>query len=176
PAAVGVGEHVVGLAQPTHLRRPLRRLDVVEAELLVIRGADLVVGRLGWHPEDGVQVAHVGLLARLCSRRQLLIRAWSPETSPSGTDQPRNSAGRVYCGNSAPPSSSAENVSNRGDASARAPGCSLAIASTSTIAGSSPPERTYGPIEMASEQRWVRIRSSKPSKRAESSVRHSSPA
>ena len=46
----------------------------------------------------------------------------------------------------------------------------------STIAGSSPPERTYGPIEIASEQRWVTIRSSKPSKREESSVSRSSAA
>ena len=51
-----------------------------------------------------------------------------------------------------------------------------AIASSSTIAGSSPPERTYGPIEIASEQRWVTIRSSKPSNREESSVRAGSVA
>ena len=56
------------------------------------------------------------------------------------------------------------------------PGSLRAIASTSTIAGSSPPERTYGPIEIASEARFRTIRSSKPSKRAESSVRCSSAA
>ena len=82
----------------------------------------------------------------------------------------------MYCGYSTPPSSSAENVSRSAEPSASAPGSSRAIASTTTIAGSSPPERTYGPIEIASEQRWVTIRSSKPSKRAERSVRCSSPA
>ena len=51
-----------------------------------------------------------------------------------------------------------------------APGSRRATASTSAIAGISPPERTYGPIEIASVQRWSRMRWSKPSKRAESSV------
>jgi len=36
--------------------------------------------------------------ARDCSRRQAAIRAWSPESSTSGTSAPRNDAGRVYAG------------------------------------------------------------------------------
>ena len=38
------------------------------------------------------------------ARRHRAIRAWSPERSTSGTAQPRNSAGRVYCGYSSSPS------------------------------------------------------------------------
>ena len=58
----------------------------------------------------------------------------------------------------------------------RAPGSSRTMPSTSTIAGSSPPERTYGPIEIASVARCETMRSSKPSNRAESSVTCSSVA
>jgi hypothetical protein len=53
---------------------------------------------------------------------------------------------------------------------------SRATASRSTIAGRSPLERTYGPIEIASLQRCWTIRWSKPSNRADSSVSVSSSA
>src|SRR5262249_45831644 len=48
-----------------------------------------------------VLVVEVGAVAApvvahlTCSRRQASTRAWSPESSTSGTGQPRNSAGRV---------------------------------------------------------------------------------
>ena len=45
-------------------------------------------GRLREQPAE--RVSH-----RTCSRRQASIFAWSPESSTSGTLQPRNSAGRV---------------------------------------------------------------------------------
>ena len=72
-------------------------------------------------PADGLEVGRRPLLgqaalrARLSARRHSSIRAWLPESSTSGTCQPRNSAGLVYCGYSSPPSSSAENVSMRPD-------------------------------------------------------------
>src|ERR671923_2264060 len=125
---------------------------------------------------DGIPHAAPAERSRLCSRRHSAIRAWSPESRISGTAQPRNSAGRVYCGYSKPPSSSAENVSSAPEPSLSAPGRRRATASATTIAGSSPPESTYGPIEIASFARCARMRSSKPSNRADSRVRCSSPA
>src|SRR5581483_501689 len=104
-----------------------------------------------------------GIPQRTCSFRQRSTTAWSPESSTSGTRQPRNSAGRVYCGYSSPPPSSAENDSTSPERSASAPGRRRAIASTSTIAGRSPFESTYGPIEIESVQRRSTTRSSKPS-------------
>ena len=41
------------------------------------------------------ETAHDRLRARLCSRRQRSMRAWSPERRTSGTSQPRYSAGLV---------------------------------------------------------------------------------
>ena len=143
----------------------------------VVGVADLVLRGVRRDAEHGVEVAHRALRARLCSRRQSSIRPWSPESSTSG-HPPAAELGRAACtADTRPrPRAPAENVSCSADPSASAPGWSRAIASTSTIAGSSPPDSTYGPIEIASEQRCVRIRSSKPSKRAESSVSRSSPA
>src|SRR5581483_10672977 len=177
PAALGVGEDLVGLAELARTGAVRVRHRLVEADPAVVRVADLLLGGLRRHSEDGVRVAHDRTLrSRLCSRRHCSIRAWSPESRTSGTRQPLNSAGRVYCGYSTPPTSSAENVSRRADSSASAPGSRRATASTRTIAGSSPPESTYGPIEIASEQSWVTTRSSKPSNLAERSVSCSSAA
>src|SRR5919206_2219083 len=127
-------------------------------------------------PESSERALHRTVRARLCSRRHSSMRPWSPESRTSGTRQPRNSAGRVYCGYSRPPPSSPEKLSTAPDSALIAPGSRRAIASTSTIAGSSPPDRTYGPIEIASEARCVTIRSSKPSNRADRSVTFSSSA
>ena len=69
-----------------------------------------------------------------------------------------------------PPSSAALKLSFSPEPSASAPGSLRAIASTSTIAGSSPPESTYGPIEIASVQRWSTMRASNPSNRDESTA------
>src|SRR5919106_270868 len=113
-------------------------------------------------------------LSLLCSRRHVSMRAWSPESRMSGTLQPLNSGGRVYCGYSRPPSSSAEKLSSAPLSSRRAPGSRRATASRTTMAGSSPPESTYGPIEIASVAMCSTMRSSKPSKRADSSVSASS--
>src|SRR3954464_3691941 len=44
------------------------------------------------------------VLAIDCARRHRATLPWSPDTSTSGTDQPRNSPGRVYCGYSRRPS------------------------------------------------------------------------
>src|SRR6266508_907706 len=128
------------------------RFETREAQPAVERVPDLVRRRIGHHAEDRVEVRHRELRARLSACLQSSMRPWSPESSTSGTPQPRNSGGRVYCGYSFPPSSSDENVSFSADSFASAPGWSRAIASTSTIAGSSPPERTYGPSERVSEQ------------------------
>src|SRR6188474_3139539 len=120
--------------------------------------------------------SHESVRSLLCSLRHVAMRPWSPDRRTSGTGQPLNSGGRVYCGNSTPPSSSAENVSTAPLSSRIAPGSRRATASTSTIAGSSPPERTYGPMETESVAMCSTMRSSKPSKRAERRVSSSSPA
>ena len=61
-------------------------------------------------------------------------------------------------------------LSTSPDPSLERPGSRRTTASTSASAGISPPERTYGPIETTSVQKWSRMRWSKPSNRAESSV------
>ena len=84
-------------------------------------------------------------------RRQRATRAWSPERSSSGTAQPRNSAGRVYCGYSSRPSA---NDSCSPDAAFPiTPGTSRATASTTTSAAASPPASTYSPTESSPSQR-----------------------
>src|SRR5205814_9485871 len=76
-----------------------------------------------------------------CCRRHCLMRAWSPESRTSGTVMPLYSAGRVNCGH---PVISSEKLSCASDSgSPTTPGTSLATASTRTIAGTSPPLRTY---------------------------------
>src|SRR5205085_6651448 len=191
-----VGEHTVGEARPAAHARPgavQRRLhrrgrDSVRVDDVELhREDDPDRTRDGEDPverdprpardaEAVERTSHRALRARLCSARHSAIRAWSPERSTSGTRWPRNSAGRVYCGYSSPPSSSPEKLSKAPDSSRMAPGRRRATASSTTIAGSSPPERTYGPIEIASEARCVTIRSSKPSEREERSVRAGSAA
>src|SRR4029078_9581793 len=102
------------------------RRRLVEMQPAVVRGPDFLSVRVGRDAEERVEITHPFplpapakpapplfvrsveparmLLARLCSRRQPSIRPWSPESSTSGTPQPRNSDGRVYCGVSrAPP-------------------------------------------------------------------------
>ena len=99
------------------------------------------------------------------------MRAWSPERSTSG----RASRGTrtAACSADTRGRPRARRRSSRRAPSPRSrarPGSRRAIASTITIAGSSPPDRTYGPIEMASEARCVTMRSSNPSKREDRSV------
>src|ERR671933_2507833 len=191
-----VGEHAVGEARlaaharPRAVQRRLHRRgrDAVRVDDVELdREHDPDRARDGEDPverdprpareaEAVERPPHRALRARLCSRRHSAIRAWSPERSTSGTRQPRNSAGRVYCGYSSPPASSPEKLSKAPDSSRIAPGSRRATASRTTIAGSSPPESTYGPIEIASEARCVTVRSSKPSERDESSVSRSSAA
>src|SRR4029453_3202659 len=120
-------------------------------------------------PEALDRVSHPRTLrSRLCSLRQSSIRLWSPDRSTSGTDQPRNSDGPVWCGSPIPPWGSGEKLSGPLECSLpRAPGSNRAIASISTIAGRSPFESTYDPIEIASVARVVTTRSANPSKRAE---------
>ena len=75
-----------------------RRLDGLRSGRLLGRANALVVRRGRRLPavvRPIVDVAHAVLRARLCSARQLSIRAWFPERSTSGTSQPENSAGRV---------------------------------------------------------------------------------
>src|SRR5581483_5643513 len=180
----GVREHVVGVPD---LRRAERRqghapgvVEVREAVGIAREPAvgllDLLRRGIAADAERAVEIRHRRLLARLCSRLHWSIRPWSPDRRTSGTCQPRNSAGRVYCGYSSPPPSAVEKLSSPPEPSLSAPGNSLAIPSTRTIAGRSPFERTYGPTEIASELSSVTIRSSKPSKRAESTVIRSSAA
>src|SRR6266851_5766369 len=75
-----------------------------------------------------------------CFSRQRSICAWWPESSTGGTASPAYVSGRVYCGQSRSPftneSCSADNPSPS------APGNCRTTASISTIAASSPPERT----------------------------------
>src|SRR2546430_4565377 len=85
-----------------------------------------------------------GLLSHVrpsdCFSRHRSICAWWPESSTGGTDSPAYVSGRVYCGQSRSPFT---NESCAADAwSPSAPGNCRTTASISTIAASSPPERT----------------------------------
>src|SRR5712671_2960760 len=75
-----------------------------------------------------------------CFSRQRSICAWCPESSTGGTASPAYVSGRVYCGQSRSPLT---NESCSADSpSPSAPGNCRTTASISTIAASSPPERT----------------------------------
>src|SRR5215472_7411341 len=74
------------------------------------------------------------------ARRHSRTLPWSPLSSTSGTRMPRNSSGRVYCGYSSVPAANDSSVSESELPST--PGISLPTASTTTIAGSSPPLNT----------------------------------
>src|SRR2546421_585897 len=75
-----------------------------------------------------------------CFSRQRSICAWCPESSTGGTASPAYVSGRVYCGQSRSPFT---NESCAADSpSPSAPGNCRTTASISTIAASSPPERT----------------------------------
>src|SRR5713226_8859091 len=77
---------------------------------------------------------------RDCFSRQRSICAWWPESSTGGTASPAYVSGRVYCGQSRSPFT---NESCSADSpSPSAPGNCRTTASISTIAASSPPERT----------------------------------
>jgi len=66
--------------------------------------------------------------------------AWSPLSNTSGTLNPSNSAGRVYCGYSSRPSAK---LSSAPEAAApMTPGNRRTQASISTMAATSPPEST----------------------------------
>src|SRR6266705_2065358 len=85
-----------------------------------------------------------GLLSHVrprdCFSRQRAICAWWPERSTGGTVSPEFVSGRVYCGQSRSPFT---NESCSADSpSPSAPGNCRTTASISTIAASSPPERT----------------------------------
>src|SRR6266576_546277 len=85
-----------------------------------------------------------GLLSHVrpsdCFSRQRSICAWWPESSTGGTASPPYVSGRVYCGQSRSPFT---NESCSADSpSPSAPGSWRTTASISTIAASSPPERT----------------------------------
>src|SRR5439155_4606545 len=84
------------------------RLRLVVAPAAVrLAGVRLVLRPAAGLLATGVGVVLLVLVAELatvaapvvahltCSRRQASTRAWSPDSSTSGTDQPRNSAGRV---------------------------------------------------------------------------------
>ena len=70
------------------------RLVLGPAARLLATGAALVLLVLVLVVELAAVIAPV-VAHRTCSRRQASTRAWSPESSTSGTGQPRNSAGRV---------------------------------------------------------------------------------
>ena len=112
---------------------------------------------------------------RTCSRRQASIFAWSPERRTSG-HLPAAELGRPRVVRVLEPAAELLREALELARSLRRarPGSRRATASSSTIAGRSPFESTYGPIEIASVARCSTIRSSKPSKRAESSVSSSS--
>src|SRR5258708_79535 len=75
-----------------------------------------------------------------CFSRHRSICAWCPESSTGGTASPAYVSGRVYCGQSRSPLT---NESCSADSpSPSAPGNCRTTASISTIAASSPPERT----------------------------------
>src|SRR5690348_12336057 len=79
-------------------------------------------------------------LCAACRRRHCSMRAWSPDSSTSGTVIPLYSAGRVNCGQ---PLASPAKVSWASDpGSPTTPGTSRATASIRTIAGISPPLST----------------------------------
>src|SRR6188472_2391005 len=104
------GRHTIRLASPARVgQRPVGLLDLVHpllylnrrlARLALANGLAVGVSDLRFRgvrrdAENLVWVFHAGLLLRLCSRRHCSIRPWSPESSTSGTLQPRNSGGRV---------------------------------------------------------------------------------
>src|SRR6266853_1510677 len=85
-----------------------------------------------------------GLLSHVrpsdCFSRQRAILSWWPESSTGGTASPAYVSGRVYCGQSRSPFT---NESCSADSpSPSAPGNCRTTASITTIAASSPPERT----------------------------------
>ena len=123
------------------------------------------------------EVAHRALRRRLWSRRHSSIRAWWPESEHVG-HVPAAELGRPRVVRVLEPAVELgrEALDPRRLLAASRAGQEPRDGVDDDHRGSSPPERTYGPIEIASEQRWTRIRSSKPSKRAESSVSRSSPA
>src|SRR5207247_2345157 len=71
---------------PSRVTRPAARL--LATEILRVLLALSLVAEAGAVPAP--VVAHL-----TCSRRQASTRAWSPDSSTSGTAQPWNSAGRV---------------------------------------------------------------------------------
>ena len=71
---------------------PAARLPATEAALILLLLLLLLV--LVLVVELAAVIAPV-VAHRTCSRRQASTRAWSPESSTSGTGQPWNSAGRV---------------------------------------------------------------------------------
>lgn len=93
-----------------------------------------------------------------------LISAWWPDLRMSGTLCPIKLDGRVYCGYSFFLFNAFEKLSSSEDSSSpRTPGSSRESTSTSTIAGSSPPVRTYLPIESSMSTKLSRILWSMPS-------------
>ena len=87
------------------------------------------------------------------------IFLWWPDVRISGTSWPMKVAGRVYCGYSFLPLSAFEKLSSSGDSSSpRTPGIRRARQSITTIAGSSPPVRTYLPVDHSSSMKLSRRR------------------
>ena len=78
------------------MRNPLDRLGLSHGTRVAIDWVLTIVGAVALPAEPlGLPVAHRAVRSLLCSRRHSSIRPWSPESSTSGTVQPRNSAGRV---------------------------------------------------------------------------------
>src|SRR5262249_6336418 len=75
-----------------------------------------------------------------CGRRQLAMRAGSPESRPAGALAPRTSSGGVYCGGSSRPS--ANDSRSAAPSPPSPPGSRRTTASVTTSAGSSPPVST----------------------------------
>src|SRR3989344_6517896 len=101
------------------------------------------------------------------SRRQAAILLWSPERSSGGTFQVvpffgENTSGLEYCGYSVKPSSVWDSAASD-SWSPRTLGMWRETASTTVMAGSSPPVTTYGPTESSSSARYLATRSSTPS-------------
>ena len=107
-----------------------------------------------------------------CARRQRAMRPWSPLRSTSGTSQPRNSAGRVYCGSSSSPRRPKLSVIGL-TSLPMTPGTRRVTASTTRQAATSPPASTTSPTLSSSSTRCSRMRWSTPSYRPHSKLKPS---
>ena len=129
----------VALSCPTYgLEFDQRTLELIDTDADGQVRAPELIAAVQW---AGARLKDTSVLASgLPGVPLAAIRPWSPDNNSSGTVIPRNSAGRVYCGQ---PSNPCANESRRFDSSSPStPGTRRVTASTMIIAASSPPVRT----------------------------------